>query len=427
MSPVADVDVIVVGAGMAGLTAARQLKKKGYEVIVLEARDRPGGRIHTASIGGTNLDLGAAWIHGPKTNPLSELARKAGINTFLSDEDEALFYGADGSTLADQKIDQAEADFKALLKKAQARAEKKKEDRSLKDAILAIDPDALEDPLYQFMLTGYLEFDYGAPADELSAWYYDEDEAFKGTDQLLKEGYGRLIDYLAEGLDIRYNVVVQKIEYGSDGVEAFTNEGNFESYFAVVTLPLGVLKNEDVEFDPGLPEKKRKAIDAVGFGSVNKVVLRFEEAFWPKEKHFFGILGRNDGDFPYWLNAYPFTGEPILVGIALSFYADGDMQSKDETAVTDDALDALRTAFGDAVSVPEESIVTRWREEPFSRGSYSFAAVGATNEDFNKLAASVKDVLFFAGEHTSRKYRGTAHGAHLSGIRVAKEIWEADD
>ncbi len=400
MAPIADVDVLIIGAGMAGITAARELQKSGREVVVLEARNRPGGRIHTVHVDGAGLDLGAAWIHGAKTNPLSDMAAKAGITTFRDDDDLVQIFAADGGMVADQAVDDAEAKFNRLLKKAAQLAEEREEDMSLREAVLAAEPSGLDDALGRFMLHTYTAFDLGAAPDRLSAWYFDDDEEFKGKDVLLLEGYSRLIEDMARDLDIRYETVVERIEYGDDGVEVFTNRGSFESYQAVVTLPLGVLRDGDITFDPRLPKKKRKAIESAGFGAVNKAVLHFDQAFWPLESHYFGLLDREDGAFPYWLNTHPFTGRPILVGIALNEYATDTMPGKDDAAVIDDALGALGQAFGDAVTAPREAVITRWNEEPFSRGAYSFAAVGARGKVFRKLAEPVEDVLFFAGEHT---------------------------
>ena len=182
----------------------------------------------------------------------------------------------------------------------------------------------------------------------------------------------------------------------------------------IVTVPLGLLKAGTIDFDPPLATEKRRAIQRLGFGLLDKVVLRFAEPFWPEDTDVIGIAGA-DQPVSNLVNGLKFTGEPLLVGVrgganALAREADSD----DRTVA-----DIVRTlACPDPVAVT----VTRWAADPYSRGSYSFLAVGSEPEDMRVLAAPAGERVGFAGEATHDEFFATVHGAYLSGVREARRI-----
>lgn len=440
---IATTEVLIIGAGVSGLTAARDLHKLDYDVIVLEARNRLGGRVHSdnttflpGSNGGgddsgitTTIDLGAAWIHGRDDNPLSNIARQCSAKTFHTDDDDVIMYHGSGERMHDGEMGRAEKEFGRLLKTAAKFADTKDRDISLHKALASsAGVETFQTPLVQFQLSSYLEFDFGAPAKQLSAWYYDDDKQFRGVDVLLPDrGYIQLLECISQGIRIDRQAAVESIEYGkrSDGVILRTNRGIYKAKFVICTLPIGVLQAGDVSFQPPLPASKVQALHRLGSGLVNKVVLQFHTCFWPADTQYFGICHATPSKYSYFLNAKLFTGQNILLTVVLGNDA-RVVESQSDKDIRDEVMSILRRVFDANAPEPTRMLVTRWGQEKYSRGSYSYNKVGATRKDFKMAGQPVEGVLFFAGEHTCAEYRGSVHGAYLSGIRAAKEVWDHD-
>ncbi len=412
--------VIVIGAGIAGLAAAQQLKADGFEAIVLEARDRVGGRIWTDRSLGVPIDMGASWIHGPEDNPITPLAAKARARTFVTQDANEAVYDVSGRLIPKSVVSQSEEHYNALLKQIAELTDAEDQDISIAEAIRRIDAAELQDLLIQYQLAAYMEFETGGPIEKLSARSWADDRSFAGEDVLFPNGYDAVINLLAKGLTIKLGQVVTQIAPTNAGVTVTTNQGSFTGQCAVVTLPLGVLKQKRVTFNPGLPAPMMAAIDRIEMGTVNKVALRFPKAFWETEVQFFGFTSQTKGKYPYFLNAHTFTAANALVTFGLGNYGLA-MESQSNQQIEADVLETLKTMFG-KVEQPEAVLVSRWTADPFTGGSYSYPGVGATPEDFAALAEPIADRLFFAGEHTIHQYRASVHGAYLTGIREARRI-----
>ncbi|MFK7793580.1 MAG: flavin monoamine oxidase family protein [Devosiaceae bacterium] len=410
-------DVLVLGAGIAGLSAARTLTDAGARVIVLEASQRIGGRIFTDRSLGLPVEVGAGWIHGPLGNPITRLAQEAGLETFVTDDDNFQLYRSNGTPVLDAQLGEGINRLESIQLQIDERLGN---DMPMAEAVHRFDGNALDDPILSWMLSTYTEFSTGGPLDTLSALYWDEDEAFPGADVILPNGYDRVIAHLAEGLDIRFEHTVEQIVQSGTGVEVVTNKGRFVATNVVCTLPLGVLQAGNVAFDPPLPQSLQRSINSIGMGNVTKMALLFEQPFWPTDIQYIGITSASPGRWNYMMNTLTHSDVPMLLGVSLGAYAPlADAMSTAEASA--DMMDVLRGVFGSDIPNPVGSLKSAWSAEQLSMGAYSFSNVGTTPEDFDRFAVPV-GALHFAGEHTDFAYHGTVHGAHLSGIRAATTI-----
>ena len=421
--------VIVIGAGVSGLAAAKDLSAQGVEVVVLEARDRIGGRVQTDHSLGAPVDLGGSWIHGlSKKNPVKQLAASLGLPFEETDMARTVMFDADGpldpsagddaARWADWMIEWIEVLYKKYGKG------KKREDIAITTAMMR-ELDAgggldMEDARFFDWCLNVMKLDEGKELSGVSLQGWWDSEDFGDGDALMTRGYGELVEPLADGLDIRLSEPVREVHRGSWGVRVVTASGAHEADAALITLPLGVLKAGDVLFEPPLPEAKREAIATMGFGLLDKLALRFDEAFWPADAHY---LARLDGPFSgaaFALNLMPFVGEPLLV-----FFYGGDdaerMERLTTIEVVEEAMAALRLAYPDAPE-PAEGLRTQWRLDPHARGAYSHVPVGVPAARFDALAEPVDGRLYFAGEATCREHPATVHGALISGRREARRI-----
>ena len=290
--------VLVIGAGFAGLAAARALVDAGRDVIVLEARDRTGGRAHTVPFGGAVADLGPSWIHGVTDNPMVQLATEAGVETIAFDYDNEIGGSAKAMAFFDELTDRA-------LDAGNAEA------RPLSELL----PDRLT-VAQQWVLSVEVSGEYGEDPSELAIAALDEGKAIRGGDTLLDKGYGAITDHLADGLDIRLEWVVSEIEYGNGGVTVYSAEGaELWADLAVVTLPVGVLRAESVGFTPPLPSDKVDALTGLGSGLLDKLWLAFDDVFWDPDADVINWIDpHNPGLWPFWVNGYKFSGVPVLLG-----------------------------------------------------------------------------------------------------------------
>jgi len=416
---IADVDVIVIGAGIAGLAAARRLVELGYETIVLEADSAPGGRIRTDWTLDAPFELGAGWIHGPDGNPISELARAADASPFVTEDESYRVFAANGDPVAEDQIAAGYRRLEALYAAIEAGLDN---DMPLSTAIARMGGKLKSDPVVNWMSSAYTEFSTGGPIDKLSAYYFDEDGVYPGDDVILTRGYESIIRQMAADLDIRLNTRVQAVAYEKgDGAVVSTNAGDFEASFVICTVPLGVLKAGDVRFEPALPKSHRRGIDSIGMGNVTKLALKFDAAFWPEDVQYFGLMTETRGRWNYFLNYRTFSDENILLGLCVGDYARQAETMSDQQMVAD-CMDAVRTMFGSNVPAPSAHLATRWSTNPNSRGAYSYSSVGSQPKHFDDLATPVADTLLLAGEHTNFKYHATVHGAYLSGLNAARII-----
>ncbi|KAK3097833.1 hypothetical protein FSP39_013611 [Pinctada imbricata] len=544
--------VIVIGAGIAGLTAACQLMAFGMEVVILESRDRVGGRVATFRKNNYVADLGAMVVTGLGGNPITILSRQ--INMELHKiKQKCPLYETNGGTVPKDKDEMVEREFNRLLEatsylshqldfnsingkpaslgqaleaviKLQEKHVKEKQCEhqrniielqeklkknqqgmlALRDKVeelhkqwkeasevkpprditaeflvksklrdlnaackeyeqMQAQQKEIEEKLHELETNppsdvylssrdrqildwhfANLEFANATPLSLLSLkhWDQDDDFEFSGSHLTVRNGYSCVPVALSEGLDIKFNTAVRKINCLPGGVELSvsnaknnSNQQTMKADAVLCTLPLGVLKEcikgggvNSVQFNPTLPDWKAAAIQRMGFGNLNKVVLCFDRVFWDPNANLFGHVGSTTASrgelFLFW-NLYK---APVLLALVAGEAA-AIMENVSDDVIVGRSIAVLKGIFGNnAVPQPKETLVTRWRADPWSRGSYSYVAAGSTGNDYDLMATPVSHSqgslprLFFAGEHTIRNYPATVHGALLSGLREAGRI-----
>ena len=401
---------------MAGLAAATYLKNRGVDVIVLEAQDKVGGRLKTDRSLGIAFDEGASWIHGPDGNPITELANQAGATACETDDEEVNIYDVDGSIYPDEEFDSAEATYNDLIDNFSGSVE-----QSFADAFYAQYPQYQNDRLWTYFLSSYLEFDTGGDISELSSLDFYDDEAYGGNDLIITNGFDTLAEFLTDGLDIRLNTAVREIDYTDGSVQIITELEDFEADFVLLTVPLGVLKADVITFTPPLAGGVQEAITNLKMGSVNKFLCVWDTPFWDTDLHYIGFTSEEKGKFSYFINIRKYSNTNALMAFSFGEYSK-QTEQMDEAEIINDIMTNLRTIYGQDTPDPTSFLRTKWFSNPYTYGSYSFATAGVRSSEFTKFEAPVDSKLFFAGEHTSRDYRGTVHGAYLSGIRAAGQI-----
>lgn len=421
--------VVVVGAGVAGLAAAAELVKRGFVVRVLEARNRVGGRVWTDEQDGHSADLGASWIHGVTGNPVTALAARFGAPTRAFNYDAMQRYraGEELTDAIDARIDDWGEQIADQLDGRDLRGVNAPLADGLSEITAGLAGTTVQQQELDYVLNTEFEHEFGADVDDLSHDEFDAMGQFLGGDVLFPSGYGAIVDGLADGVDVRLAHVVTRIETLSGSVRVTATAGggevSMDAHAVVVTVPLGVLKAGGVVFAPELPAEKQTAIDRLGMGVIDKIWMRFDAAFWPTNQNMFGYVSAQRGRWAEWVNVAKFDpqGTPILLGFNAGSVAE-EIEALSDEQVTASALAALRDMFGPDVPEPEEVRLTRWRADPYARGSYSYVAAGSRLSDYDALAEPVGTRLFFAGEATTSDHPSTVHGAYLSGVRAAGEV-----
>jgi monoamine oxidase len=416
--------VLVLGAGMAGLGAARLLQDAGARVTVIEARDRIGGRSHTSHLWpDLPVDMGAAWIHGTKGNPMTTLARALGVTMTPTSYKRAGTFDHRGHAVEFQKA--AKRALK-LVEGARTRADRADADMSLQAAIEGSKAwrglSDFDRCVARLAINTRIEHEYSGDWSRLSAWHFDDGKDFQGGESVVTPGFGPIVHHLAQGLDLRLGEAVTKLAPTAQGVEVTTARATHCADHAIVTLPLGVLKSGAIAFAEPLGRKRQRAIDGLEMGLLNKCILRFDRVFWPADLDWIDYLGLQETLWADWTSYLPATGQPLIVGFNAAAMADA-VESWDDRTTTASALEALRAMFGASVPDPVGSQISRWRQDPFARGAYSYLPVGTKAKDRKALfGADWEGRLLFAGEAASHDHAATVHGALMTGRKAAKAV-----
>ena len=417
--------ILVVGAGIAGLAAARSLQQKGYDVQVLEARNRLGGRIWTSSQWtDAPMDLGASWIHGVTGNPITRLAQTIRARTAATSYDSALTWNTNGKLLTasqEARLETLQDKVESILSRAQDQ-DPDQSVRSVVQAGLGWDSLSAADKRWvNFILNGTLEQEYAGSTEKLSTHWFDDGDEFDGGDVLFLDGYQGIIQYLAQGIPVALGEQVTAVQLESNQVVVQTNNSTWQADRVVITLPLGVLKAGAVKFTPELPTAKQRAIAALGMGVLNKCYLRFPKVFWRSDVDWLEYIPEQRGQWVEWVSFARPTGLPILLGFNAAEQG-RSLETLTDAQTVASAMQTLRRMFGNAIPEPTSYQITRWASDPFALGSYSFNALGSTPRMRDQLREPVSNRLYFAGEATHRQHPSSVHGAYLSGVRAAQKI-----
>lgn len=442
-----NLDVIVIGAGAAGITAALNLHEAGLSVTIVEARDRIGGRIFTLrdTKFDSPIELGAEFVHGRPPQlwkliheyqiPIHEVDGDSWCSEdgllkpcdFFSDVDEIL------EKMDDKKPDQSFLQF--LESYASKSGNSRREQRAREWA------------------TSYVTgFNAADPAIVGVHWLVKQqhaEEKIEGDRAFRQErGYAALIEIFQKqlteaGITVQKNTIVQDIEWQPGRVDITARCPNGTTKLsaprAVITVPLGVLKarsddNGAIQFIPELPPEKRAAIDGVMMGEIIRITLRFKQRFWEdlprlhagesKTMDGMSFLFSHDDWFPTWWTTMP-AKLPFLVGWA-PFHCARRLSGKNEAFVVEQSIRTLHRLLDVSVQELEGQLehayLHDWQSDPFSRGAYSYGKVGEMHA-LEELTHPAEGTLFFAGEATDVDgNNGTVNGAMASGERAARQI-----
>ena len=407
-------DVVIIGAGAAGLAAGLQLKKKGISFVIVEAAGRVGGRAYTESkTFGQPVDHGCSWISGSDNNVFTGYGKRGGFT--LVDHTSA------GSTLFDMEGNPAnDAEWAAYARAGNAIDQAlSKAGRAGKDvAGSSVIPDL---PFGATVQSWMGAMDYGVDFDKLSTadyWHTGEDQ----PSYIVREGLGAIVATLAEGLPISLNTPVTAIEYNGTGVTVETAKGTLQAKACLVTVSTGVLAAEKIKFTPALPVVKQQAISDIPMGLLIKVPLLFDGARLDLPENnwvTYRIPEDKAGEACYFV-AWPCGHDYLFGNIGGQF--GWDLYAEGHGAVIDYALEELSRNVGShAKKHFINGIATDWADNPLTFGAYGSPKPGQLGAR-KILAEPLAEKVFFAGEAMGGHYSALINGAYNSGRKAAKAM-----
>lgn len=405
-----ETDVVIVGGGAAGIAAARVLGDAGAAYLLLEARDRLGGRAWTVQdASGYALDMGCGWLHSADRNPWLEIAQNQGCVV-----DRTLPPWQRPSAHVGKSADSVEA-FAVALARFRDEVESLPADAPDKAAAALLEPSNPSNALIDAVSTYYSGAELSKVSARDLARYEDN-----GVNWRLPEGYGRVIATHGYGLHVEVNCEAIRVDHGGRNVKVETNRGVFEAHAVIVTLPSRIIAERDNLFSPALPDKSEAASN-LPLGLADKLFLSLEgaEEFEPDSRAF-GAFDRTA------TAAYQFRpfGRPLIEAYFGGDLA-ADLEKGGEPAFFAFASGELQALFGrEFLKRIAPRPMHGWARDRWARGSYSYAKPGKADSR-EALAQPVNGRLFFAGEACSRADYSTAHGAYRTGVAAAVDALAA--
>jgi len=471
--------IIIVGAGASGIVAAIRLKQMGYSPLILEARQRLGGRVHSCE----GVDAGATIMTAGANSPVYHWCKELKI-AMHQIADSGRIYDSSGKLISFRYDLEVQEVFNKLLDKASKMTQH--ELSQLIDRPIYNIRNVSLGEVMQKLCHNYVKnfqhpeeselilklfywhianLEYGIGTDlgpvGLKGWDLDDRYETKGHHFLIQGGVNQVFKKLAmlHDLDIRYEHQVTHVDYNDDivriGCKKTTNyvsnprtnseeknvnhstfHTDYEAEKVLVTVPLFVLKNQTIDFSPALPNWKTTVIQKMGFGVLNKVILFFEERFWTEGLFYFGqttssseeavnnkVGSKTFHPYLYW-DMTESVGRPCLMSLVPGNSAI-NIESIPEKEVIETVMERLRSMFpGEKTpKSPSKYFITNWSSDSLSGGCYAFSARDCFGiQEYSVLARDIHKKLFFAGEHTMGHYSATVLGASLSGLREAGKI-----
>lgn len=408
-------DVVIIGAGIAGVTAARELAGKGVSFTVVEARNRIGGRAYTESeTFGVPYDHGCAWLHSADKNPLTPMVKKAGFRTIDEGDSDVWLY-SDGEELDDDEYDEAYDAIEHLERRVDNHDIEDYGDRSAR----SISPPRDKWGELAHVVMG--EYEAGIETKSLSAEDF-QTQIGTGVEWMVPQGMAAGIFKALGPVPVSLSTTVTKVNWGGKNVIVETNKGNLTAKAVIITVPTDIVADGTIAFEPALPKWKMAAFRDCPMGVLDKTTLQFTPAFnnFLEEANTTTAFIEKNG--VWWDHLL----RPFELPLDVAFT--GGQQSRDlakqpdpQAAALDLALSTLVDAFGsDVKSMFVKGHFTNWSADPFARGAYAYAKVGK-NRSRGKIAKPVDDRLFFAGEACVAKWATQATSAYLSGKSAAKK------
>jgi len=410
-------DVVVIGAGSAGLSATAELMRRGISVSCIEGMNRIGGRCYTdMSTFGVPADHGAHWLHGHAQNEIAIFGKKHKDKFKIYKEpDRSVVY--DGKTKVNEN----------KLWKIYKKIEKIKEATSSDEPFMDLLPEKIKkndwfDTAHKVSMAR--DFGEFSTYDDNNNWY---DPGWDSGNALCREGYGTLLAYYRKDVPVKLNTIVSEIKWGGKGVQVVTNKGTINAKACIVTVSAGVLKAEKIKFTPDLPLRNREALESVSMTVSNRVLMQLKKKFLGKFKSdtsFYIKCNSNGAKSPETI-AYgllKMSGTNVsLFGISGQFSR--DLENEGSEAMIDFVLNKLKSTFGSKFYEKYfiKAIATGWANNPFTLGAYSGGVPGKSRLR-RDIKMPVGDRIFFAGEATARAF-STVHGANRSGVRAATDVF----
>ncbi len=403
-----DVDVVVVGAGAAGISAARELMTLGRKVVVLEARDRLGGRVFTDTSLGVPYDAGAMFIHWAERNPWNKIARDLNVPT-IDDSWRGggfqVFSG--GRPMSDGERNNRRGAFgrmERLLDQAAATGR----DMSVAEAVSSLGPE-----LAPIAASGLL-LSLGEDAERISVLDYEA--LWAGDDLQVPSGYGNLVSRYGEGLGVRLSTPVTTIRWDGPGVEVETASGTLRAKACIITVSVGVLQANAIRFTPELPVETRNAIGQIGMGALTKMAFKADRKRLGMAPQTFLEAGKPSNLMM--VDLFPEEQDLIVCNFGGNYAR--DISNSGPEAAKAHVRDLLVSMIGgQARAVLGEASFPAWWTDPWSRGSYSIVKPGFMGAR-EALAEPIGNRIWLAGEASSIGGAMTVGGASLAGMAAAR-------
>ena len=410
-------EVAIVGAGVAGLAAAKILKQHNVPFQLLEASHRIGGRAYSERLSNNSwFDLGCSYLHNGMINPFVSLANTLKFpidfnngNLFNSNK---THYFLDGKKIELGVPNPFDRSHNNLLEAIQ----NSHTDKALSEAMDINDP--------YFPIYCHLSASLNAADPDLVSSKDYKASIYDGPDYPIPNGLGNLVKEWGKNINVSLNTIVREINWDGALIKLKTTKGCIFAKRVILTVSTGVLTGRDIEFNPSLPKEILIALDNLPMGTLNKIGICFKKQFfsqqeqgwyisWPNNKN---ITEQDIGSFQV------STSGPQNVVVFVGGRFAKWLEDRGTKVMLDYAISKIENVFGNECTEKiQNTITTAWASEPLTKGSYSYAVPGQS-ESRKKLSNTVDKKIHFAGEATEPKHFGTIHGAYFSGERVANEI-----